>query len=101
MKLSKLSESLEELNAVIESEDISKEHLDMMVHGIVSALAMMEADGMEFESAKDAMSHVMALLKAVRGGSGKGVLMQALRKFDRVGAERSAQVYKRELSKGV
>ena len=101
MKLDKLSESLEELNAIIESEDVSKEHVEMMVKGIVSALAMMESGGMEFESAKDAMSHVMALMKVMRSGSGKGMLMQALRKFDRVGAERSAQVYKRELAQGV
>lgn len=83
----------EELKA--KSKDIAKELVSALSVFLFAAEGLI---GQEFESAKEAEDFIFSAMKSLRTNE-KGTLTSMLRRFDRIGGERMANMFKRSLSK--
>lgn len=111
MDLNKLNEELEGINNLLSGEKIEEESglgelgdkeeavLNSLADAFVSGLSRVEmAAGVRFETPKQAFDFLNSAWKKMRS-SKRGILLQKLRVFERVGAERSQKKYKKGISR--
>lgn len=97
MKTEELTKALNELVKVCEENEDNAIDAHIFANALMVGMSHVEGSGLRFESPSEAMKYLNGMMKNLIRGSGKSILMQKLRKYDRVGGERTKKVYKRSL----